>query len=97
MHDLQQNFKDGLEEKCRVGAANVSFFHNYLRTSFDDLGIRLRMPPFPLSTNSQAQCIGQPIVLVRSPALYVNSSLMLSFLSSPSSWDLPSRSKRGTD
>jgi len=27
VHDLQQNFKDGLEEKCTVGAANVREYY----------------------------------------------------------------------
>lgn len=27
VHDLQQNFKDGLEDKCTVGAVNVRDYY----------------------------------------------------------------------
>ena len=73
VQDLQQNFKDGLEDKCRVGAANVGFYIPPYFMSAHRQTFRLQMLQSLLLMNLRPPCIGLPIEQVSPAAIRIIS------------------------
>ena len=82
--DLQENFKEGLEDKCRVGAANVGQPEILSKNAILIQMYRPQRLLFRPPKNLQHPCIGLRIEPVSTSRWYLIAFLISVYSSSPS-------------